>query len=181
MLPSMHVCAMENSKSAFVHIFEYNLFHSRLHIYLSEKTQSHFISCHSQYREKVCHLFRVACKKINLWHQSPWIKPFILGLHKHFISRKEQLHSWAPSGAFVQRRFWQGPNQTRRQRRAASMLTVKLTVPLLHKTGQQLQRLFQKKMMAWAFLGPWAFHPPFWVEANLKASCMEWEKKGARH
>lgn len=34
------------------------------------------------------------------------------------------------------------------------MLTVKLTMPLLHKTGQKLQRLFQKKMMAWASLPP---------------------------
>lgn len=98
----------------------------RLHIYLSEKTPSHFSSCHSSRRgKKTSFCSNCYSTKINLRHQSSWIKPFILGFHKHFISRKEQLHSWAPSGAFVLRKFWQRPNQTRRQRRAAVKSRIK--------------------------------------------------------
>lgn len=68
--------------------------------------------------------------KINLWHPSSWIKPFILCLHKCFIkTKKAQVHSQAPSGVFVQRKFWQRPNRTQRQWCSAAALTVKLSVP----------------------------------------------------
>lgn len=133
--------------------------------------------------KKFCHFVQTTSTKINLWHQSSWIKPFILGLHKHFISRKEQLHSWAPSGAFVQRKFWQRPNQTRRQRHTAAMLTVKLTVPLSHKTGQPFQHLFQKKMMARAFLPLTQAQADLWPSlegSQLKGSMFEAGKERSK-